>query len=101
MHENRETSEQTERESGADRPEKADSPKTGANRAEESDCAIVPVNVPNKGEPMKEGLNAEAGDGRAWTVIADLGGLKSSLSRFITLLGSISALTHASARCRW
>jgi RNA-directed DNA polymerase len=67
MHENRETSELSERESGADRPEKAESRKTGANSAEESDCAVVPMNEPNKGEPLKEGLNAEAGEGRAWT----------------------------------
>ena len=67
MHENRETSELSARGSGADRPEKADCRKTGANGAEESDCAVVPMNEPNKGEPPKEGLNAEAGEGRART----------------------------------
>jgi hypothetical protein len=67
MYENRETSELSARGSGADRPEKADCRKTGANGTEESDCAVVPMKELNKGEPLKEGLNAEAGEGRAWT----------------------------------
>ncbi len=67
MHENRETSELSGRESGTDRPEKADCRKTGTNGTEESDCAVVLMNEPNKGEPTKEGLNAEAGEGRART----------------------------------
>jgi len=67
MHENRETSELSGRGSEADRPEKAESRTTGANGTEESDCAVVPVKQPNKGEPMKGGLNAEAGEGRART----------------------------------
>jgi len=67
MHENRETSELSARGSGADRPEKADSRKTGANGAEESDCVVVPMSEPNKGEPPKGGLNTEAGEGRART----------------------------------
>jgi RNA-directed DNA polymerase len=66
MYENRETSELFARRSGADGPEKAASRKTGVNGAEESDCAVVPMNEAYKGEP-KEGLNAEAGEGRAWT----------------------------------
>ena len=67
MHENRETSELTARESGADRPEKAESRTTGMNRTEESDCAVVPVNQPNKGSSPREELSAEAGEGRART----------------------------------
>ncbi len=65
MHENRETSELSAR--GADRPEKAESRTTGVNRTEESDCAIVPMNQPNKGEPCQGGLSAEVGEGEAWT----------------------------------
>jgi RNA-directed DNA polymerase len=67
MHENRETSELSARGSGADRPEKADSRMTGVNGAEESDCAVVPVNEPNKGEPSRGDLSAEVGEGEAWT----------------------------------
>ncbi|MGD0100750.1 MAG: group II intron reverse transcriptase/maturase [Acidobacteriota bacterium] len=67
MYENRETSELSGCGSGADRPEKANCRKTGANGTEESDCAVVPMNEPNKGEPRKEGLTAEAGEGRART----------------------------------
>jgi len=37
------------------------------NGTEESDCAVVPMNQPNKGEKMKENLNAEAGEGRVRT----------------------------------
>ncbi len=67
MHENRETSELSARGSGADRSEKAGSRKTGMNGAEESDCAIVPMNQPNKGELLQGGLNAEVGEGEART----------------------------------
>jgi hypothetical protein len=67
MHENRETSELSARERGADRPEKAESRTTGANGAEESDCAVVPVNRPNKGGPPVGGVTAEAGEERART----------------------------------
>ena len=67
MHENRETSDLSVHGSGADRPVKANGCTTGVNRSEESDCAIVPMNEPNKGEPLKEGLNAEAWEGRART----------------------------------
>src|SRR5512143_2133831 len=67
MHENRETSATSERESGAERPEKADSRKTGVNGAEESDLAVVLMNHPNKaGEPEGEPV-AEGGEGRART----------------------------------
>jgi group II intron reverse transcriptase/maturase len=67
MHENRETSELSVSGSGADRPEKAESRTTGMNGTEESDCAIVPVNQPNKGESPRGGLNTEAGEGRVRT----------------------------------
>ena len=67
MHENRETSELSARGSGADRPEKAESRTTGVNGTEESDCAVVPVNRPNKGKPPGRGLSAEVGEGRART----------------------------------
>jgi RNA-directed DNA polymerase len=67
MHEKRETSELSARGNGADRPEKAECGTTGANGTEESDCAIVPVNQPNKGEPSKGGLSAEVGEGRVRT----------------------------------
>src|SRR5512136_3102679 len=67
MHENRETSELPARGSGAGRPEKAEGRTTGMNWAEESDCAIVPMNQPNKGEPSRGGLSAEVGEGEART----------------------------------
>ena len=67
MDENRETSELSAHESGADRPEKAESRTTGVNGTEESDCAIVPVNQPNKGEPSEGGLSAEVGEERVRT----------------------------------
>jgi len=67
MHENRETSELSARGSGADRPEKATSRTTGMNGAEESDCAVVPMNQPNKGGSPSGGSSAEAGEGRART----------------------------------
>jgi len=67
MHENRETSELSARGSGADRPEKAESRAAGMNGTEESDCAIVPVNQPNKGEPPRGGPSAEVGEGEART----------------------------------
>jgi hypothetical protein len=40
---------------------------TSANRTEESDCAVVPKNLPNKGAPTHEGVTAEAGERQAWT----------------------------------
>jgi RNA-directed DNA polymerase len=47
--------------------EKANGCTTGVNRSEESDCAIIPMNEPNVGEPLEKGLNAEVGEGRALT----------------------------------
>ena len=67
MHENRETSELSARGSGADRPEKAESHKTGVNGAEESDCAVVPMNEPNKRGLPRGSPNAEAWEGRVRT----------------------------------
>jgi hypothetical protein len=67
MHENRETSDISAHASGADRPVKANGCTTGVNRSEESDCAIVPMNQPNKGESPKGDSSAEAGEGRART----------------------------------
>ncbi len=63
MRENRETSASPE--STAGRPEKAISRTSGAHGVEESDCAVVPVNQPNKGEPAGMGSTAEVGEGRA------------------------------------
>jgi hypothetical protein len=37
------------------------------NGAEESDCALVPVNQPNQGDPLEGGLSAEVGEGEART----------------------------------
>ncbi len=62
MHENRETSAPPARTAG--RPEKAVSRTSGAYGAEESDCVVVPMNQPNKGEPVVDGPTAEAGEGR-------------------------------------
>ena len=67
MHENRETSELSAHGSGADRLVKANGRTTSVNGTEESDCAVVPMNQPNKGELMEEDSNAEAGEGRART----------------------------------
>jgi hypothetical protein len=67
MHENRETSESSARESGADRLVKTKGCTTSVNETEESDCAIVPMNQPNKGGVPKGSPTAEAGEGRAWT----------------------------------
>jgi hypothetical protein len=67
MHENRETSDLSAHGSGADRPVKANGCTTGVNRSEESDCAIIPMNQPNKGGGLKGNPTAEAGEGRART----------------------------------
>ena len=67
MHENRETSELSARESGADRPEKAESRTAGMNGTEESDRGMVPMKQPNKGEPPVRGSNAEVAEGKART----------------------------------
>ena len=61
MHENRETS-VTSR-SDRERSEKVLSRTADMYVAEESDCAVVPVNRPNK----QERSWAEAGEGRAQT----------------------------------
>lgn len=63
MHENRETSEVSRSSKDGDRSEKALSRTADMYASEESDCAVLPVNQPNKeGKPL-----AEAGEGRAQT----------------------------------
>ena len=61
MHENRETSGVSR--ADRDRSEKALSRTAGMYAPEESDCAVVPVNRPNK----ERQLLAEAGEGRVQT----------------------------------
>src|SRR5262250_1138490 len=62
MHENRESS-CTSWSADQDRSAKAINRKADANVQEKSDCAVIPVNQPNKeGQP-----SAEAGEGRAQT----------------------------------
>jgi RNA-directed DNA polymerase len=63
MHENRETSESSRLNQSRDRPEKALCRTAGRHASEESDCAIVPVNLSNK----EEQSSAEMGEGRAQT----------------------------------
>src|SRR6204780_5849052 len=61
MHENRETSGTSRPNRDRDRPEKANSRTAGRHVPEESDRAVVPMNLSNK-----EGqTSAEAGEGRA------------------------------------
>jgi RNA-directed DNA polymerase len=61
MHENRETSGTSRPNRDRDRPEKAISRTAGWRVPEESDCAVIPVNLSNK-----EGqTSAEIGEGRA------------------------------------
>ena len=61
MHENRETSGASRSIQDRDRSAKAQSHNAGVNAPEESDCAEVPMNQPNKeGQP-----SAKAGEGRA------------------------------------
>ena len=67
MYENRDTSELSARESGADRPEKAERHTAGMNGTEGSDCAVVPVKRPNKGELPTRSLTAEDVEGRVRT----------------------------------
>jgi RNA-directed DNA polymerase len=67
MHENREAFGLSDRESGTDGPEKAESRTTGTKGTEESDGAIVPVNQLNKGGSSIKEPNAEVGEGRAQT----------------------------------
>jgi RNA-directed DNA polymerase len=61
MHENRETSETTRLNQSRDRSEKALGRTADRHASEESDCAIVPVNLSNK----EEQSSAEMGEGRA------------------------------------
>ena len=63
MHENRETSGASRSDQDRDRSAKAPSHDADAHVPEGSDCAIVPVNQPNKGDSSP----AEVGEGRAWT----------------------------------
>jgi RNA-directed DNA polymerase len=59
MHENREISGASQED--RDRPAKALSHKAGMHAPEKSDCAVIPMNQPNKGEQS----SAEVGEGRA------------------------------------
>ena len=61
MHENRETSAASRSDEDRDRSAKAPSDNAGAHAAEGSDCAVVPVNQPNKGDVSL----AEVGEERA------------------------------------
>jgi hypothetical protein len=61
MHENRETSEASRLNQSRDRSEKALRRTADRQVSEESDCAIVPVNLSNK----EEQSSAEMGEGRA------------------------------------
>src|SRR5215469_150516 len=63
MHENREISGASRSDSDRDRLAKAEGHTAGAHAPEKSDCAVVPVNQPNKGESIP----AEVGEGRART----------------------------------
>ena len=63
MHENRETSRTSRTNQERDRSAKVISHNADTHALEESDCAIVPMNRPNKGEPS----STEAGEGRART----------------------------------
>ena len=63
MHENRETSGASGSNEDRDRLAKAQSHNANMHGPEESDCAVVPMNQPNKeGQP-----SAEVGEGRAQT----------------------------------
>src|SRR5499427_4161093 len=61
MHENREISGASRSDSDRDRPAKAESHNAGAHAPEKSDCAVVPMNQPNKGKLIP----AEVGEGSA------------------------------------
>jgi RNA-directed DNA polymerase len=63
MHENRETSRTSRPNQERDRSAKADSRTADMYVLKESDCAVVPVNQPNK----EERSSAEDGEGRAQT----------------------------------
>src|SRR5665213_2970304 len=61
MHENRETSESSQLNQSRDRSEKASRHTADRHDSEESDCAVVPMNLANKGEQS----SAESEEGRA------------------------------------
>jgi RNA-directed DNA polymerase len=61
MHENRETSGASRSNQDRDRLAKAQSHNANMHAPEESDCAVVPMNQPNK----EERSSAEVGEGRA------------------------------------
>ena len=63
MHENREASWASQPNQGRDRSAKVISRKADVYAQEESDCAVVPLNQPNKEGPS----SAEVGEGRART----------------------------------
>ena len=63
MHENRETSGASRSSQDRDRSAKAQSHNANMHAPEESDCAVVPMNQPNK----EEQSSAEVGEGRART----------------------------------
>src|SRR5438270_13513783 len=63
MHENREISRTSRTKQERDRTAKVINHNADTHALEESDCAIVPMNRPNKGEQS----STEAGEGRAWT----------------------------------
>ena len=63
MHENREISGASRSDHGRDRSAKAQSHHADMHAPEKSDCAVVPMNQPNKGESSP----AEAGEERART----------------------------------
>ena len=63
MHENREISGASRSTQDRDRSAKVQSHKADVHVSEKSDCAVVPVNQPNKGERS----SAEVGEGRART----------------------------------
>ena len=62
MHENRETSRTSRSQVGRDRIAKAKCRTANMYVLEESDCAVLPMNLPNnEGQPL-----AEVEEGRAW-----------------------------------
>ena len=63
MHENREISGASRLDQSRDRSAKAQSHNAGMHVPEKSDCAVVPMNQPNKGKSIP----AEVGEGRART----------------------------------
>jgi len=63
MHENREISRTSRTNQERDRSAKVINHNADTHALEESDCAVVPMNRPNKGEQS----STEAGEGRAWT----------------------------------